>query len=351
MTLISFDPSKHPEGTPLYVIQDVEPGKSSTAVSTKTSYKDASTRPWFYLVKDDAIGPQSSEKGSFITIDDRVVFVGGPGQGGGGSSGGAPLTTKLSSNPLTRVNEGEYKPGSYPSALMEVADDGRAIVKQDVLRRWGDEIPPKSTAEAEVLTYQISQAMGFDDLVPMTIERSEEGMGRFSVQSWVENASTGDELMWTRHPMGEYTPELFSEVTAKIPNEQFANMAVLDMIVGNHDRHSRNWIVTNDPVNPRLHAIDHGLAFTKTTGVARLGAALVGQAQEVTLSQSKWRQLRITPAHRQGAARLGADDQLYARIAKGFGEYEAIGFRERCRIIASAPNDFLQVIDREVNGW
>lgn len=107
---------------------------------------------------------------------------------------------------------------------------------------------------AEAAAWQVAKTLGFTDIVQPTVIRTMpettivvEGIktkqsGEASIQEFKHGAVTGGDRR-----------------AVPIDPAKARRLAVFDMIIGNSDRHSGNWMVTTDgsPV-----AIDHGLAFT-----------------------------------------------------------------------------------------
>jgi hypothetical protein len=90
--LIPFDPETHPEGVQLYERQSVHVGDKTvlTLVPTELPYEIAAKIPFYFMVNE--------EKKTFVTLEDgRVIFIEGPGGGGGASR-------QLSTNEQTLID-------------------------------------------------------------------------------------------------------------------------------------------------------------------------------------------------------------------------------------------------------
>ena len=96
-------------------------------------------------------------------------------------------------------------------------------------------------ARTEVAAYEISKALGWDDLVPETVFKT-GSLGKGSVQKWVP---------------GELWGNAGSAIQEKMSMYQRQRLGVFDILIGNWDRHSGNFLVQNN----KLIAIDSGFAM------------------------------------------------------------------------------------------
>jgi len=95
----------------------------------------------------------------------------------------------------------------------------------------------------EVAASVVADILGMDDLVPKTTFRTQQGK-HGSAQHWVENA-------------GAALGEVESRRYGTNPDD-VGRAAILDYLIGNTDRHQKNWLVGADG---KMHLIDHGLSF------------------------------------------------------------------------------------------
>lgn len=96
-------------------------------------------------------------------------------------------------------------------------------------------------AAREVLTYRVDQMLGFGRVPPTAVIDGPEGYGRGSIMNFVPSREARSITGYDR---------LYQQ-----------QMAVLDYIIGNTDRHAGNYrTVTNGGIR-QIVAIDHGLTF------------------------------------------------------------------------------------------
>lgn len=106
-------------------------------------------------------------------------------------------------------------------------------------------------AKNEPLAYDVAKAMGWDDLIPMTVMKNgSEGMG--SVQKWVRGQ------VWAR------TPE---RIKALVKIAEKERLYAYDVVVGNLDRHGKNYMTTKVGDKWKLKGIDNEYTLEQgTTG-------------------------------------------------------------------------------------
>jgi len=142
----------------------------------------------------------------------------------------------------------DYEKGAFESHLIYIEGGGKCIAKplidEDAIEQvfgYGYEylIPPLPSTNAEKAAYDVAVLMGYPDLVPPTVVRDIVGR-EMSVQAWVPGV---------KH-LGS---------TLDLPTEELRKMTLLDIIIGNGDRHTANWAY--DESRGRVVGFDHGLAF------------------------------------------------------------------------------------------
>ena len=107
-------------------------------------------------------------------------------------------------------------------------------------------------SKTEVAAYEISKALGWDDLVPATGFKM-GSIGEGSVQKWVPGR------LWDNIGASQ----------SLVGNYQRQRMAVFDILLGNWDRHGKNFLVQNN----KLIAIDSGFSMEgiqPTSGFSKL---------------------------------------------------------------------------------
>lgn len=154
---------------------------------------------------------------------------------------------------LDKVSQNASLGGISESYLVHVKGDGDAIVKPD-----GTSWAANSNAEAGA--YEVSKALGFD-VVPITVIRQpntyQRGDGttadvKGSTQQWIGDSTVGSKMTKAQESQAN--------------RNDLKNMAILDKLVSNTDRHSGNYIIENN--TSRIRAIDHGLArFDKVSTI------------------------------------------------------------------------------------
>ena len=125
---------------------------------------------------------------------------------------------------------------------IKIEGDGRACLKGVTYE--GEYGMPQN----EVFCYQAATLMGFD-ITPPCVYRQDEKLGNCSAQSWVENGVLGAEIMDDPHiePI-KRSKELLDSIS---------QLAVFDVVLGNRDRHSGNWMFDRD--SGKVVGIDNGL--------------------------------------------------------------------------------------------
>jgi len=175
-------------------------------------------------------------KGKFVTIDGRPVFIGGPGQGGGGTSGGSDdgitFSDAVSSGEIVSMRD--LGGGKLDSRLIGYKDDGEGVVKPMVGHGGLHD------GNSEVAAYEINKLLGGEE-VPDTVFSDTFGESGTS-QRFVDGATLGSSLT-----VGDIQ---------RADRLQLERAIALDVIIGNEDRHPGNFLMKGD----NIIAIDHGHA-------------------------------------------------------------------------------------------
>ena len=135
--------------------------------------------------------------------------------------------------------------GWFESYRVVLKGDGRALAKpvldDEKMLNLGGTIDTRGALESEVATYELSKELGFDGLVPPTIERD-----NMSMQHWVEGSKTLNDI--SRIDIADN----------KKMRTQLGNIMLLDAIIANPDRHDKNMVVDK---KGNVYAVDNGLGF------------------------------------------------------------------------------------------
>lgn len=174
------------------------------------------------------------KEGRFITKDNRVIFIGGPGSGSGGSrAAGTPFGTAARTGGVSA--ERELGGGVTDTSLVEYVDDGTGVFK--TLR---DAKAYAHDGNSEVAAYRINQLLGGNE-VPETVYTSLGGV-RGTAQEFITGATLGEDT---------------SILALQALDPAIKDRAVaLDAIIGNVDRHPGNFLFRDG----QLFLIDHGHA-------------------------------------------------------------------------------------------
>jgi len=176
-----------------------------------------------------------------------MVEKGGPGSGHRGHKGvkgkrggSAPSKVRrLGTSPISSVGRlSKDQKGANESIVVNFEDGSKAIFKPN------DEKMEYGSASSEIMAYELSEELGWG-IVPETVPYEFEGESG-SLQRWVSDAQTWKEMpdrdMWDQ----------------TLDAKEFAQMKVLDALVGNSDRHAGNVLEDNAG---KVWAIDNGGAF------------------------------------------------------------------------------------------
>lgn len=141
------------------------------------------------------------------------------------------------------------KQGAFRSDLADIPGDGTVILKYKEYKKFRQ---PKEGSDglqsdyrSDVESYRAAEQMGFEKLVPRT-ER-------------VLNPDTGEKCAALEFITGDIATVAKSKKLTDTAVDQFSQLAVLDTITGNRDRHGGNLLV--DQKTGKIHAIDNSLGF------------------------------------------------------------------------------------------
>lgn len=140
------------------------------------------------------------------------------------------------------------KGGINESFVVDLGHGEEAILKYGDV--WDAEM------DAEVLIFEMSEELGFDDLVPTTVIRESDtylapptggGPDRAVMQHWVQDSREAFEV-----------PRLVG-----VDERSYSQMVLMDSLSNNTDRHTANWLVRS---GGEVSAIDNGLSFRDMSG-------------------------------------------------------------------------------------
>lgn len=127
------------------------------------------------------------------------------------------------------------------------------------LPNGGMAIAKKADPEKEVAYHNLARDFfGLGHYVPPTALHMAKDGNFYSVQKVVPHAQHAewDENNYTKDPHASYLADLDDK-------GELDKITLMDAILGNHDRFEHNFVFGgDDQKNPKLHLIDHGLAFS-----------------------------------------------------------------------------------------
>lgn len=198
---------------------------------------------------------EGDEDGHWVTIDDNPVLISGP-----RPDAGAKPDAKPDVKPEAKPGAGDKPKTANPEGLLSSAKvvsqarlgGGISVTKMVTLEGgvravfkpasgegvWEGVDKGKGT-EREIAAWEVAKIVGMGDLVAPAVERTIDG-------------KRGALLLWLpgKFPVGA------NKYDGK---DGLARAAMFDSVLGNKDRHSGNWKITNDG---KLALYDHNLAFS-----------------------------------------------------------------------------------------
>jgi len=236
--------------------------------------------------------------------------AGRPGQIGGSAPSGAivvhhPSTRlarvrfgkKFSKENLEDVKDSPWH-GAFRSNVAHVKNDGDVILKyKETIHGFSKDLTSDYTGEVEA--YRTAEQLGFKDLVPRT-ERT---------RNPVTDEKCSAQKLVTKDTEKVANTQVFHD----LPVDQFSQLAVLDMITGNQDRHGNNLLVNQK--TGQIYAIDNGLAFMDNPGYHDDG---LEAAKEHYYSVTFKHDFKVLPEHIAAGERLVHNASWRKRIRQKF---------------------------------
>ncbi|WP_159851207.1 hypothetical protein [Nocardia sp. CY41] len=159
-------------------------------------------------------------------------------------------------------------------------------------------------AYREQAAYRVDEALGFGRVPPTSITNGPHGPG--SNQIWAYSTPSHPKAAQLRLPREDWwkrkTMDALRRLNERYPKSQREQMAVLDYVIGNTDRHWGNYRTGRDG---EIVAIDHGLSFPEFPD-SRIGirSDFVKEFHNVTLSEEVIAQVRAVDLDRLRTALL-----------------------------------------------
>ncbi|MBT3984246.1 MAG: hypothetical protein HOE90_23020 [Bacteriovoracaceae bacterium] len=188
-----------------------------------------------------------------------------------------------------------------------MSDGTQAIKKTDLGSR---------EAQREVAAYEFSEIVGLE-LVPPTVLKK-EGAGAYSLQTWVEDGRTAKQ--WRDYIRAGNTEGLPVKEADLVKRSVDPNLRFFDQIIGNRDRHIRNYMYRPDGT---IVAIDNARSF------------MAGRARPMpNISTKKGMQdfiSMIPSAEVYQKFTSASEDSLKRKLGGHLGETELAEFLQRRR--------------------
>jgi len=163
------------------------------------------------------------------------------------------------------------KQGAFKSKLADIKDDGTVILKYTEHKQFrkpkydpvtgGTSEGLDSDYRSDVEAYRAAEQLGFTSLVPRT-ERQYD-------------PETGEKCAAMEFIKGDLKTVAKTKAMPDLSVDQFSELAVLDTITGNRDRHGGNLLV--DQGTGKIHAIDNSLGFHQNLGWHDPGIVAAGK--------------------------------------------------------------------------
>lgn len=171
-----------------------------------------------------------------------------------------PIGSSMQSN---EVKSAKYLGGGVNNTMKVTLADGTKGVWKPLdgeAKGMRVNVPDGTGYKREAAAYSVAKEIGLTDLVPVTVEREVDGrIG--SIQKWADGATVA--------------ANVYANSTRFDGDKDLARAAAFDLLIGNTDRHSGNWMAKFDAeknnifernITSKLVLIDNGLAFPTAKG-------------------------------------------------------------------------------------
>jgi len=194
--------------------------------------------------------------------------------------------------------------GQFPKVRVRIVGDGEGILKSDGPFPWGGGIK-HGWAHREVAAGQLDEALRMG-VVPKTIVFVDEDGKYRSLQLWIDNSQQGRNVAYDMDTFVKNMPD----------KEEPAKLTVIDMIIGNTDRHEENWIYDS---SKHTYAIDNGLSFISTQDVASLRSYYISDLANEAENYDPLgnRRLLLNPKFKAELEKIIQNGKLEAMLKEG----------------------------------
>lgn len=176
--------------------------------------------------------------------------------------------------------------GIATSYIVTLADGRRGCFKPadgEARRSWAIRgIRHGLQTEREVGAWEVAKLVGMDDMVAPCVARvadTPETHGSFDRVGRSAGRKRGSFALWQD---GDVAGIVYPEERRFDGDEDLHRAAMFDFIIGNRDRHSKNWVISSDG---KIKLIDHGLSF----------GDMAGETQQRFLDRADSLDSRLTP--------------------------------------------------------
>jgi SPP1 gp7 family putative phage head morphogenesis protein len=210
----------------------------------------------------------------------------------------------------------------------------KPVKGEDYNMRSSMQNPSFTLGHREVLAKRMDEAIGTDlcpDVFFRRVTLNGKDLGWGSMMRWSENST-----------------EAYQWSGAKMPQGHAYRFSVLDLVIGNTDRHGRNYMVKNSTSLP--FAIDHGYSFPEASGSdpAGLRQLRAGASMELKAGDPMGE-----PWRKETAAKIRAIDVTKIRDAfPTMSSGEVIALINRLELVANAldNNTIRELIRKHYGG-
>ena len=231
----------------------------------------------------------------------------------------------------TLLVEGKGFKGVFkPQAGEGFVDDAGDWIRDTITNR------KFTLAQREKMAQELDRRLG-TNMIPDVKIRDVKGRGQGSIQRFVDDAKTADDLH----------PTLLDEMNLI---EDLERQFILDVLIGNTDRHSSNWMVKNIGGRHRVVSIDNGLTFPKAartlggTGDADILGLMEFRNETTSFLRFGLKQSggKMTPALRtkliNNIDALDVD-KFIRNFGQNMSKFEESAFRARVKFVRQALDE------------